>query len=54
MTSFISFARRRNHDFTIDSIGTKCYQTIACGQINSGLASAEKNHLCDSTQSSMT
>jgi len=47
MTSFISFARRQNHDSTIDSICTKCYQTIASGQSDSSLASAEENHRCD-------
>jgi hypothetical protein len=47
MTSLVSFARRRNPDSTIDSICTKCYQTIACGQSDSSLASAEENHLCD-------
>jgi hypothetical protein len=47
MTSFISFARRRNQDSTIDSICTKCYQTIASGINDSSLTSAEESHLCD-------
>jgi hypothetical protein len=47
MTSFISFARRRNRDSSIDSICTKCYQTIASADDASELEIAEKNHLCD-------
>jgi hypothetical protein len=48
MTSFISFAHRRNRDSTVDSICTRCYQTIASGQSDSTLKSVEANHLCDS------
>jgi hypothetical protein len=47
MTSYISFARRRNHDSSIDSICTKCYQTIASGQDDSSLTNADEGHLCD-------
>jgi hypothetical protein len=47
MTSFISFAHRRNNDSTVDSICTRCYQTIASGQNVSSLTSAEAKHLCD-------
>ena len=47
MSSFITFARRRNHDSSIDSICTKCYQTIASGEDDFTLTSAEENHSCD-------
>jgi hypothetical protein len=47
MTSYISFARRRNRDSSIDSICTKCYQTIANGQDDSSLTNAEEGHSCD-------
>jgi hypothetical protein len=47
MTSFISFAHRRNRDSTVDSTCTRCYQTIASGPSISSLTSAEANHLCD-------
>jgi hypothetical protein len=47
MTTFISFARRRNQDSTVDSICTRCYQTIASGQSDALLAIAEENHSCD-------
>jgi hypothetical protein len=47
MTSLVSFARRQNHDSSIDSICTKCYQTIASAESLSGLATAEQSHLCD-------
>jgi len=47
MTTFISFARRRNHDSSIDSICTKCYQTIASADNMNELDSAEEKHLCD-------
>jgi hypothetical protein len=47
MTTFISFARRQNHDSSIDSICTKCYQTVASADNMNGLAVAEQGHLCD-------
>jgi hypothetical protein len=47
MTSFISFARRRNHDSTIDSICTRCYQTVASADTGSELETVEETHLCD-------
>jgi len=47
MASFICFARRRNHDSTVDSICTRCYQTIASGQDDLTLSSAEESHQCD-------
>jgi hypothetical protein len=47
MTSLVSFARRQNHDSSIDSICTMCYQTIASADNMSGLAAAERIHSCD-------
>jgi hypothetical protein len=47
MTSFISFARRRNHDSSIDSICTRCYQTVASGDTERELETVEESHLCD-------
>jgi hypothetical protein len=47
MTSSISFARRRNRDSTVDSICTKCYQTIASERDETKLTSAEEGHTCD-------
>jgi hypothetical protein len=47
MTSFVSFARRRNRDSSLDSICTKCYQTVASARYEHELETAEKNHICD-------
>ena len=47
MASFISFARRHNHDSSIDSICTKCYQTIASADDARVLEIAEGTHVCD-------
>jgi len=47
MTTFVSFARRQNHDASIDSICTKCYQTIASADSADQLTSREESHLCD-------
>jgi hypothetical protein len=47
MTSFISFAQRRNNDSTVDSICTRCYQMIASGHDDRTLTGAETSHLCD-------
>jgi hypothetical protein len=47
MTSFISFARRWNENSTIDSICTRCYQTIASGDNEDALEGAERDHSCD-------
>jgi hypothetical protein len=49
MTSFVSFARRQNHDATTDSICTRCYQTVASSDNAIDLAAAEAAHLCDPT-----
>jgi hypothetical protein len=47
MTSFVSFARRQNRDDSVDSICTKCYQTIASSPMVNDLAVVEENHVCD-------
>jgi hypothetical protein len=47
MTTFVSFARRQNHDSSIDSICTKCYQTVARACTVSELVAPEENHRCD-------
>ena len=47
MTNFPSFARRRNHDASSDSICTRCYQTIASAGSVSDLTAYEEAHLCD-------
>ena len=47
MTSFISFARRQNNDHSIDSICTKCYETVASADNVKDLKVFEEAHLCD-------
>jgi hypothetical protein len=47
MTPFISFARRANHDSSIDSICTKCYQTVGSADSLNALSPIEEAHLCD-------
>lgn len=47
MTAFVSFARRDNADSTVDSICTKCYQTVASAHRVSELVSFEEVHQCD-------
>ena len=47
MTSFISFARRHNADRTVDSICTRCYQTIGREHNEDTLCSVEQHHSCD-------
>jgi hypothetical protein len=47
MTTFISFARRHNPDRTVDSICTRCYQTIGREHNEDTLNSAEQHHSCD-------
>jgi phage tail protein X len=46
MSSFVSFSRRQNRDDSVDSICTKCYQTIASSPMND-LAVAEESHVCN-------
>ena len=49
MADLISFARRQNHDSSVNSICTKCYQTIGSTSTNKlgALTIAERNHRCD-------
>lgn len=47
MTSFISFARRQNHDHSVDSICARCYQTIASSDNPMDLNAFEETHQCD-------
>jgi hypothetical protein len=47
MTPLVSFARRQNHDSSIDSICTKCYQTIASKSSAHDLDPMEQSHMCD-------
>jgi hypothetical protein len=47
MMTFVSFARRQNHDLSIDSICTRCYQTIASADNAIELTAPEESHLCD-------
>jgi hypothetical protein len=47
MTSFVSFARRENRDTSVDSICTKCYQTIASSLMLDDLSVAEESHICN-------
>jgi hypothetical protein len=47
MTTFVSFARRHNADSTIDSICTRCYQTIAHERDETNLIDVEQSHFCD-------
>jgi hypothetical protein len=47
MTTIPPFARRRNKDSSIDSICTKCFQTIASLACEDDLAAHEQKHICD-------
>ena len=47
MTTFISFARRRKEDSTVDSVCTRCYRTIATDRSESKLVEAEEAHFCE-------
>ena len=47
MTTVISFARRLNRDSSIDSICTKCCETVASANCENELAGQERGHLCD-------
>jgi hydroxyethylthiazole kinase-like sugar kinase family protein len=47
MTSIVSFARRQNRDSSIDSICTKCFQTVASAQSESELAVSDQSHVCN-------
>ena len=41
------FVRRRNPDTSIDSICTRCVQTIASAACEAELATREQKHICD-------
>ena len=47
MTTRPPFARRLNRDASIDSICTKCYQTIASVAYEDDLAAHEHKHFCE-------
>ena len=47
MTNSNSFAQRRNYDSSIDSICSKCYQTIATADSAAELENAEQTHQCN-------
>ena len=49
MTTFISFVRRHNADSTVDSICTRCYQTIGHDEMETALTEAEQSHFCSPT-----
>lgn len=46
MPTTSSFARRRNHDGSIDSICYKCFRTVASAHTEAELQWAEKQHDC--------
>ena len=41
------FVRRQNQDSSVDSICTKCVQTIASAECEEELAAPEQKHICD-------
>jgi hypothetical protein len=47
MTSFIAFARRRRDNLTIDSVCTRCCETVATGRNEASLQEAERAHFCE-------
>jgi hypothetical protein len=47
MTTIPRFTKRRNIDSSIDSICTKCFQTIASAGSEEELAEHEEKHFCD-------
>lgn len=47
MLAFLPFAHRKNSDASIDSICTKCFQTVATEDNESKLTAYEEHHLCD-------
>lgn len=47
MTSNPAFARKLNRDSSIDSICTRCFQTIATAAREGELAIHEEEHICD-------
>jgi hypothetical protein len=47
MNPEISFVRRHNRDSSVDSICTRCYQTIANASTEIELTLPETSHSCD-------
>ena len=47
VTIFPTFVRRRNRDSSVDSICTRCFQTIASVDSDEELATHEEKHICD-------
>jgi hypothetical protein len=47
MAILTPFVRRHNQDSTVDSICTKCYQTVATERDEDHLSSAEQGHICN-------
>ena len=47
MTAIPAFARRRNRDSSIDSICTRCFQTIATALREEDLLIHEEKHICE-------
>jgi hypothetical protein len=47
MKRILDFVRRVNEDSTIDSICTKCFQTVASGEDVFDLSRAEQAHTCE-------
>jgi hypothetical protein len=47
MTTFPSFAKRRNSNRSIDSICTKCFLTVASVGSDEELVAHEEKHICD-------
>jgi hypothetical protein len=47
MTTLHAFAHRKNPDASIDSICTKCFQTIASEDSDDKLVALEERHRCD-------
>jgi hypothetical protein len=47
MTSPLPFAHRRNPDASVDSICTKCFQTIASEDNEDKLIAHEERHMCN-------
>jgi hypothetical protein len=46
MMMMSNFFHRSNENFTIDSICTGCFETIASGKSNEDLAPHEQSHKC--------
>ena len=47
MANSTLFAQRQNRDSSVDSICTRCYQTVGSAGNAAGLENAEHRHRCD-------